>query len=96
MARGDTQRADALMRDAIAALVQWQSRADASGLPPYDDALLRRELALFPDWCVAREFGVDWSADAAAAVAGRLRPARRQRAGAADAWRCTATTCRAT
>jgi aminoglycoside/choline kinase family phosphotransferase len=61
MARGDHQSVDTLMRDAIAALVQWQSRADASGLPPYDDALLRRELALFPDWCVTREFGVTWT-----------------------------------
>jgi hypothetical protein len=26
-------------------------------LPPYDDALLRRELALFPDWYVARHLG---------------------------------------
>lgn len=55
-------RADALMRDAIRALVQWQSRADASALPPYDDALLRRELELFPLWCVEREYGVAWSA----------------------------------
>ncbi|MFT3664026.1 aminoglycoside phosphotransferase family protein [Piscinibacter sp.] len=59
--RGEAKQADALMRAAIAALVQWQSRADASGLPPYDDALLRRELALFPEWCVAREFGQSWS-----------------------------------
>ena len=63
VARGDTKEVDALMRDAITALVQWQSRADASGLPPYDDALLRRELALFPDWCVARELAVTWSAE---------------------------------
>jgi aminoglycoside/choline kinase family phosphotransferase len=63
VARRDTKLSDSLMRDAIAALVQWQSRADASGLPPYDDALLRRELALFPDWCVAREYGVAWSAE---------------------------------
>jgi aminoglycoside/choline kinase family phosphotransferase len=55
------READALMRDALRALVQWQLRVDASSLPPYDDALLRRELALFPDWCVAREFGVSWS-----------------------------------
>jgi aminoglycoside/choline kinase family phosphotransferase len=61
VARGDGRRVDALMRAAIAALVQWQSRADASGLPPYDDALLRRELALFPDWCVTRQYGVTWS-----------------------------------
>lgn len=61
VARGDTKAVDALMRAAIAALVQWQSRADASGLPPYDDALLRRELALFPDWCVTRQYGVTWT-----------------------------------
>lgn len=61
VAAGDTKAAGGLMRDAIAALVQWQSRADASGLPPYDAALLSRELALFPDWCVAREHGVTWS-----------------------------------
>ena len=64
VARGDSKAADTLMRDAIAALVQWQARADASGLPPYDDALLRRELALFPDWCVARELNTTWNADA--------------------------------
>ena len=50
------------MRDAIAALVRWQSRGDASGLPAYDDALLRRELALFPQWCVRAELGATWSA----------------------------------
>ena len=63
VARGDTARREALMRDAIAALIRWQTRADASALPPYDDALLRRELALFPDWCVTRERGVTWGAD---------------------------------
>jgi aminoglycoside/choline kinase family phosphotransferase len=55
------QQADHLMRDVLRALVQWQMRVDATTLPPYDDALLRRELALFPDWCVTREFGVAWS-----------------------------------
>jgi aminoglycoside/choline kinase family phosphotransferase len=54
-------QADRLMRDALHALVRWQTEIDASSLPPYDDALLRRELALFPDWCVTREFGVTWS-----------------------------------
>ncbi|MEW6690470.1 MAG: phosphotransferase, partial [Pseudomonadota bacterium] len=61
VARGDARHADTLMRAAFAALVQWQSRADASALPPYDDALLRRELALFPDWCVTREYGLAWN-----------------------------------
>lgn len=55
------KQADTLMRDAIAALVQWQSRADASGLPPYDAALLQRELDLFPEWCVRREHGLAWN-----------------------------------
>ena len=56
----DAARADALMRDAIAALVQWQLKMPADTLPPYDEALLARELALFPDWCVQREFGLQW------------------------------------
>jgi N-acetylmuramate 1-kinase len=61
-ASGDVGGADRLMRDAIAALVTWQRKVDAAALPPYDDALLRRELALFPEWCVARECDVAWSA----------------------------------
>ncbi len=55
------ERADALMRDAVAALLQFQQRMDGNGLPAYDDALLRRELALFPDWCVLREHGITWT-----------------------------------
>jgi aminoglycoside/choline kinase family phosphotransferase len=45
----------------IGALVQWQAKVNPVSLPPYDDALLRRELALFPEWCVQREFGVTWT-----------------------------------
>lgn len=53
-------RAQALMRDAIQALVRWQQQVPAAELPPYDEALLRRELALFPEWCVQREHGITW------------------------------------
>jgi aminoglycoside/choline kinase family phosphotransferase len=49
--------AAALMRDAIGALVKWQLATRAGGLPPYDEALLRRELALFPEWYVGRHLG---------------------------------------
>ena len=49
------------MREAMAALVHWQQHVDATGLPAYDDALLRRELALFPEWCVQKEFGITWT-----------------------------------
>lgn len=53
--------ADRLMRAALAALVQWQLRADASTLPIYDEAFIRRELALFPEWCVQLEYGRSWT-----------------------------------
>src|SRR5690606_4678346 len=52
VAAGDERTVSTLMRDACAALVQWQQRVDATDLPPYDEALLRREVELFPTWCV--------------------------------------------
>jgi hypothetical protein len=60
LADATPKQADALMRDAITALVGWQRGVPGDALPPYDDAMLRRELQLFPDWCVAREYGVTW------------------------------------
>jgi N-acetylmuramate 1-kinase len=59
--QADAAQADALMRDAIGALVCWQSQVPVQSLPPYDEALLARELALFPEWCVRREFGLRWA-----------------------------------
>jgi N-acetylmuramate 1-kinase len=35
-------------------LVQWQLASQPHVLPPYDEALLRRELSLFPDWYIAQ------------------------------------------
>lgn len=55
-------QAEPLMRAAIDSLVRLQRDGDARGLPPYDEALIRRELQLFPDWCVRREFGQTWDA----------------------------------
>ncbi len=63
VAAADPTTVDRLMRAAMSALVVWQQRVDASSLPTYDEALLRRELALFPEWCVQREFGVTWNAE---------------------------------
>ncbi|HEX6362608.1 MAG TPA: phosphotransferase [Albitalea sp.] len=60
VAAGDTATVTQLMREALAALVVWQKAVDPSGLPPYDEALLRREMQLFPDWCVAQEYGQTW------------------------------------
>src|SRR3546814_18689666 len=42
------------MSDAIDALIRWQLASRPGVLPAYDAPLLRRELALFPDWYVAR------------------------------------------
>ena len=50
--------ADALFADAIAALIRWQQASRADALPPYDRALLKRELNLFPDWYVARHLHI--------------------------------------
>lgn len=61
--RGDDATVTRLMRDATTALIVWQQRVDASTLPPYDEALLRREMQLFPDWCVEREFGLAWTSE---------------------------------
>jgi aminoglycoside/choline kinase family phosphotransferase len=58
---GDATTIAQLMRDATAALLAWQQKVDPSSLPPYDAALLRREMQLFPDWCVAREYGQTWT-----------------------------------
>jgi hypothetical protein len=53
----DATGADTLFADAIEALLRWQFATRAGMLPPYDEALLRRELELFPDWYVARHLG---------------------------------------
>ena len=44
----------ALYLQAVDVLLQWQLASRPGVLPPYDDALLSRELALFPDWYVAK------------------------------------------
>lgn len=49
-----TGRADELYLAAIDTLVAIQRASTADQLPPYDAALLRRELDLFPEWYVAR------------------------------------------
>jgi aminoglycoside/choline kinase family phosphotransferase len=43
-----------LYTHAVDALVRWQLASKPGVLPPYDDALLSRELSLFPDWYVAK------------------------------------------
>lgn len=54
--------ADGLFRDAIEALIRWQLASREGVLPPYDEALLRRELDLFPQWYVRRHLGIELDA----------------------------------
>jgi len=53
----------ALYLEAVDALVQWQLASKPEVLPPYNEALLRRELNLFPDWYIAQHRRVTLDAD---------------------------------
>jgi aminoglycoside/choline kinase family phosphotransferase len=54
----DEESAPRLYADAIDALVRWQLASRPGELPPYDETLLRRECALFPEWYIGRHLGV--------------------------------------
>lgn len=54
----DLSLADTLIRPVLDTLVRWQLASSAATLPPYDAALLRRELELFPEWFIGRHLGV--------------------------------------
>ena len=62
-----------LFNDASTALVHWQAASKPGVLPEYDEAMLRRELALFPDWYVARHLGITLSDSQRAALEGVFR-----------------------
>ena len=49
----------ALYMQAVDALIAWQLSSKAGVLPPYDEALLNRELSLFPDWYLAQHRQID-------------------------------------
>jgi aminoglycoside/choline kinase family phosphotransferase len=47
-----------LYMDAVDALIAWQLSSRPGVLAAYDDALLSRELQLFPDWYIAKHRGI--------------------------------------
>ncbi len=49
----------ALYMQAVDALIAWQLSSKAGVLPSYDEALLNRELSLFPDWYLAQHRQID-------------------------------------
>jgi hypothetical protein len=54
----DEATAHRLFADATDAIVKWQLASRPGALPPYDAALLRRELELFPDWYIGRHLAM--------------------------------------
>ena len=62
-----------LYQRAIDALIAWQLASKPGVLPPYDQALLARELALFPDWYLKQHRGVTLTAAQQATLDSQFR-----------------------
>ncbi len=62
-----------LFEDATTALVRWQAASRAGELPEYDEALLRREVELFPEWYVGRHLGTKFTPAQRQALDGVVR-----------------------
>jgi N-acetylmuramate 1-kinase len=58
----NNETADQLYKDATHALVLMQMASKPSVLPNYDEALLQRELDLFPDWYLKKHLNVELNA----------------------------------
>ena len=63
----DPDNAEQLFADALQALLAFQQLPMDRALPSYDDALLRRELQLFPEWYVQRHLGIEFNQEQQAA-----------------------------
>jgi aminoglycoside/choline kinase family phosphotransferase len=55
--------AQMLYLDATNALIKLQLASKQHDLPPYDEALLTREMQLFPDWYVAKHLGFSMNSE---------------------------------
>jgi N-acetylmuramate 1-kinase len=75
-ALADQRRAETLYSAAIKSLVRIQAQGleHAAALPAYDDALLRREIRLFPEWFCERHLGLHLT-DPEAAILKRVEDA---------------------
>ena len=54
----NVSHAQKLYSDATNALIKLQLTSQAGTLPAYDEALLTREMQLFPDWYISKHLGV--------------------------------------
>lgn len=64
-----TENAKQLYSEAVDALIKIQLASKRNELPPYDEALLRREMNLFPEWYIPRHLGIDLSEKQSAKLA---------------------------
>jgi len=56
-AAGQGPRSRALLREALDALIRWQLASQPDVLPAFDEAFLRREMELMPEWYLQRHLG---------------------------------------
>ena len=61
LAELNSESADRLYKDATRALVQMQLASKPNVLPNYDQALLQRELDLFPEWYLKKHLNIQLS-----------------------------------
>jgi aminoglycoside/choline kinase family phosphotransferase len=55
----DESNAQPMMLAALDSAIAWQQASRPDVLPAYDEALLRREMGLFPEWYLGRHLGQD-------------------------------------
>ena len=60
LAQLNDETADALYKDATHALVLMQLASKPDVLPNYDEALLQRELDLFPEWYLKKHLNIEY------------------------------------
>lgn len=61
--------ADGLYKSSIDSLIELQQLTKTDNIPPYDQPLLDREMALFPDWLCEKHLGLTLSANDKAMLA---------------------------
>jgi aminoglycoside/choline kinase family phosphotransferase len=66
--RAQPQANQGLYLQAVDALLAWQLASKPDVLPPYDEALLRRELELFPEWYLGKHRGMAVEGDVRATL----------------------------
>ena len=62
-----------LFADATDTLIRWQLATRAGELPPYDEALLRREMKLFPEWYLGKHLNLKLNEKQQESLEGILR-----------------------